>query len=514
MFAGMSMGALGSALLAQIPNSGSLGLVILVVGGLVFLFFVFVLLYASRYTKVGPNEVLVISGKKHEFIGPDGVPVKVGFRIVKGGGTFVWPIFERCDILSLEMLTLDVKTPEVYTTTGVPIIVDGVAQIKIKGDDVSVRTAAEQFLSKSRTELMSVALQTLEGHLRAIIGALTVEEIYKDREAFAQRVQEVAASDLQKMGLQIVSFSLREIRDNRGYLDALGVKRTAEVKRDARIGEAEADRDATIRSAAAYQVGQEAKFVAETKVAEASKGYEMKKADYQADINTRRAESDLAYDLQKYKKAQEVKAEEIQVTIIEKQKQVAVQEQEIARKQKELDATVSKPADAEKYRMETIANATKFKLETEAHGQAEATRSVGVGQAEAEKAKGLAEAAVIQAKGMSQAQVTSAIGQAEALAMSKKAEAWRAYNEAAIAQMLIEKLPELARAIAEPLSKTEKIVIISNGGDAAGASKITKDITNIIAQLPPVLEAVAGVNLKDIIERIPKLSGKGDSPKA
>jgi flotillin len=191
-----------------------------------------------------------------------------------------------------------------------------------------------------------------------------------------------------------------------------------------------------------------------------------------------------------------------------------VQEQEIARKQKELDATVSKPADAEKYRMETIANATKFKLETEAHGQAEATRSVGVGQAEAEKAKGLAEAAVIQAKGMSQAQVTSAIGQAEALAMSKKAEAWRAYNEAAIAQMLIEKLPELARAIAEPLSKTEKIVIISNGGDAAGASKITKDITNIIAQLPPVLEAVAGVNLKDIIERIPKLSGKGDSPKA
>jgi flotillin len=452
-------------------------------------------MYANRYTKVGPNSVLIVSGRRHQTA--DGR--SVGFRLVKGGGTFVWPIFEKVEFLSLELMTLDVGLKEVYTITGVAINVDGVAQVKIKGEDMAIRTAAERFLGRSEDEIKNIALQTVEGHLRAIVGTLTVEEIYKNRDVFAQKVQEVTTADLANMGLTIDSFTLRDIKDDHGYLEALGRPRIAQVKRDAIIAQAEADRDALIKSSMANQAGQEAKFAADTKVAEANQNFEVKRAEYQVNINQRKASADLAYDLQKYKTNQAVKAEEIQVMVVEKERMIDVQEKEIMRKQKELEATVSKPADAEKYRIETLANAQRFKLITEAEGQASATKNIGIGEAEANKARGLAQANVILATGTSEAE-----------AMAKKAESWKAYNEAAIAQLVIEKLPEIARAIAEPLSKTEKIVIVSQGGDSMGASKITKDITNIIAQLPPVLESLTGVKLEELIAKIPQLGGGAD----
>ena len=191
-------------------------------------------LFLNRYKKVGPNEVLVVSGRKHRVVEPDGTSVLRGFRIVKGGGSFVLPVFEKVDILSLELLTIDVQTPEVYTSKGVPVRVDGVAQIKVKGDDVSIATAAEQFLSKATDDIKNIATQTLEGHLRAILGTMTVEDIYQNRDAFASKVQEVAAGDMANMGLSIVSFTIRDIRDGQGYLEALGKPRIAQVKRDAR----------------------------------------------------------------------------------------------------------------------------------------------------------------------------------------------------------------------------------------------------------------------------------------
>src|ERR1039458_7209148 len=332
----------------------------------------------SRYTKVGPNQVLVISGTNHKFMESDGTTRTRGFRIVKGGGTFVLPIVEKVDILSLELLTIDVQTPEVYTSKGVPVKVDGVAQIKIKGDDVSIATAAEQFLSKGVEDIKNIATQTLEGHLRAILGTMTVEEIYQNRDAFAQKVQEVAAGDMANMGLGIVSFTIRDIRDTQGYLDALGKPRIAQVKRDAIIAQAEADRDSQIRSAQAKQAGQEAQFAADTKIAEAQRDYQSKVAQYQATVNVQKAQADLAYDLQKFKTGQLVKAEEVQVSIVEKQKQIELQQQEILRRQRELEATVQKPADAERYRVETLANAKKFQLETEAAGAASATKATGL----------------------------------------------------------------------------------------------------------------------------------------
>jgi flotillin len=256
--------------------------------------------------------------------------------------------------------------------------VDGVAQIKVKGDDVSIATAAEQFLSKGSVEISGIATQTLEGHLRAILGTMSVEDIYQNRDAFASKVQEVAAGDMANMGLTIVSFTIRDIKDSQGYLDALGKPRIAQVKRDAQIAQAEADRDAIIKSSQAQQAGQEAKFIADTKIAEAQRDYQMKVADYTASVNLKKAEADLAYDLQKYKTGQLVKAEEVQVQVIEKQKQIELQQQEIQRKQRELEATVQRPADAERYRVETLANATKFQLETEAAGAAAAAKVQGL----------------------------------------------------------------------------------------------------------------------------------------
>jgi flotillin len=456
--------------------------------------------YCVRYRKVGPNQVLIVYGKGRRYDDPvTGERGVRGFRIVRSGGTFVWPVVEDFAILSLEIMTIDVAPPAVYSAQGVPVIVEGVAQIKVKGDDVSIATAAEQFLGKSQQEIAHVALQTLEGHLRAIIGTMNVEDIVTNREAFAQRVQDVAGSDLVHMGLTIISFVIKDIRDTQGYLEAWGAPRIAQIKRDATIGQAEATRDATIRSAQANQQGQTAKFAADTKIAEADRDYKMRLAEYNAAVKQRQAESDLAYDLQKFKTEQTVRVEEVQVQVIEKQKQTEVQVQEILRRESELAATVQKPAEAERMKIRQLAEAEQYRLQTTASGQADAVRAMGLADADAIKAKGLAEADVIKAQGY-----------AEAEAMAKKAAAWQTYNEAAIMQIFIDKMPELAKAVAEPLSKTEKIVVIGggNGSDGTGASKITKDVTNVIAQLPPVIEALTGIKLEDLIARVPNLKGR------
>src|SRR5580692_1380996 len=476
-------------MLADIGSLSTGAIVVFAVVVIALVAFTLIVTVLSRYTKVGPNQVLVVSGKSHKYTDPDGTVRTRGFRIVKGGGTFVLPVLEKVDILSLELLTIDVNTPEVYTSKGVPVKVDGVAQVKVKGDDISVATAAEQFLSKSTDEIKNVATQTLEGHLRAILGTMTVEDIYQNRYAFASKAQEVAAGDMANMGLAIVSFTIRDIRDGQGYLEALGKPRIAQVKRDAQIAQAEADRDAMIRSSAATQAGQEAKFVADSKIAEAQRDYQSNVATYQAVVNQKKAEADLAYDLQKFKTGQLVKAEEVQVSIVEKQKQIELQQQEILRRQRELEATVQKPADAERYRVETLANAKKFQLETEAAGSASATKATGFASADVQKATGIAEAEANRARGLAEAAVIEAQGKATAEAMRVKAESFKQYNEAAVIEMIVRILPEVAGKISEPLAKTEKIVIINSGnGPGGGASKLTGDITQIVSQLPPMIE--------------------------
>lgn len=312
------------------PLSGMITVVVVL--GLPIVFFLLILAVARRYKKEVPNEVMIISGGRHKLRGPGG-PELTGFRIRKGGGAFIWPLIESIDILSLEVMTLDITTPEVYTKPGVPIVFDGVTQVKIRGEEASIRTAGEQFLGKSVNQIKEIALQTVEGNLRAIIGTLTVEEIYRNRDQFASSVQDVAVSDMANMGLEIVSFTLKDIRDSHGYLEALGKPKIAEIKRDAIIAQAEADRDSNIRSAQARQAGESAKFAAETKIAEAERDYQSQKAEYGAAVNLKRAEADLAYDIQKNHTSQDLKREEVQVSIVEKEQQIVVQEREIQRRE-------------------------------------------------------------------------------------------------------------------------------------------------------------------------------------
>jgi flotillin len=423
-------------------------------------------LWYWRYTKAGPNEVLVVSGRgKHRFV---------------RGGTFVAPIRERARTLSLALLTLDAHAADAYTKQGVKLMVDGVAQVKIKSDDESIRLAAEQFLGKPTEEIKRVALQVIDGYMRSILGTMSVEDVYLTRKEFASKIRESAQVDLTQMGLQILSLTIRHVTDEEGYLDALGKPRVAQVKRDAVVGEAKAEEEAMA-----------ARYAADTVIARARRDKEIKEAEYSAEVSTNKANSDLAYDLQKYKKQQVVKHEEIAVEVAAKEQEIILQEREIERKKGELEASVMKPADAERYRIEILAQAEKLKRETEAAGQAEAIR-----------AEGLAEAEILKAKGV-----------AEASAMSQKAESWKEYNEAAVTEMFVNILPQLAGAVAEPLSKTEKIVVVGggNGHNGTGASKVTQDVTQVIAQLPTVIESLTGVKLGELLKGVPKLAvdGKG-----
>lgn len=455
-----------------------------IVAVVVFVLFLLISVFVSRYVKVGPDEALIVSGRKNKLANGQ----IVGFRIVRGGATFVIPVLEVAKTISLGIMPLDVNS-SAYTSQGVQVTVDGVAQIKIDSSVEAIATAAEQFLSLKEEEIKNIGTQTLEGHLRSIVGSLTVEEINQNRDVFAQKVQELAAGDLANMGLRIISFTIREIKDTNGYLESLGKAQIARVQRDAIIGQAEAKRDADIKSAEAMQAGQTAKLLAETKVAESSRDKEIKVAEYETLLNVKKAEADLSYDRQKYITDQEVQKEAMQVEIVKKQKQIELQEQETLRREKELDATVKKPADAERYRAEVYAEAERITKSKEADGQSYAIRAEGLARAEAIKAAGLAEAEVIKAK-----------GEAEAAAMLKKAEAYKQFNDAAMAQMIIEKLPEIASAIAQPLAKTEKIIMI---GDS-GASKLTKDVTSIVAQLPETVKSLTGIDLTDIIRNYAK----------
>lgn len=418
-----------------------------------------VALWYWRYTKAGPNEVLVVSGRGR-------------YRFVRGG-TFVWPILEQVQSLNLALLTLDVHAADAYTKQGVKLLVDGVAQIKIDSDEERINQAAEQFLGKPEDEIRRVGLQVIEGYMRAILGTMSVEDVYLAREAFAHRVRDAAQEDLKQMGLKIVSLTIRHVADEEGYLEALGKPRVAQVKRDAVVGEAKADEEAMA-----------ARYAADTEIARARRDKEIKEAEYAADVSSAKADSDLAYDLRKFKRQQEVKREEVAVQLVEKEQLTALEEKEILRREKELDATVKRPADAERYRIETLAQAEKVRLATEAAGKAEATRAEGLAEADALKARGLAEAE----------------------AMHEKAGSWKEYNQAAITEMVVNILPQLATAVAEPLSKTDKIVVVGgNGHNGTGVASVTQDVAEIITQLPAVIEGLTGVQLGQLVESVPGL---------
>ena len=305
-------------------------------------------LFARNYIKVPPSTVAIFYGRKHAFTDERGTRSTVGFRIVRGGAALRVPLLEQVAYLSLNIISIPLRIQRAYTKEGVAVTVEAVANVKIAGDDMSLRGASERFLGMPPEQIKGVIFQTLEGHLRAILGTLTVEEINADRQAFAQKMTDEAAVDLKKMGVNIDILTIQQISDEQGYLDALGKKRTAEVKRDAIVGEALATRDAMIKSAMADQEGKTKRYEADVAIAESLRDKESRQAEFDAAVQAKQAEAEQAGPLATAIARQRVTEQETRIDQVRKQQEVLVQQQEAARREQELQATVVKPAEAER----------------------------------------------------------------------------------------------------------------------------------------------------------------------
>lgn len=483
---------------------------LILIGIAVVLVLALIGVFVSKYRTAGPDEALIVTGS---FLGSKNVHVDESgnkIKIVRGGGTFVLPVFQQAEPLSLLSSKLEVVTPEVYTEQGVPVIADGTAIIKIGGSIGEIATAAEQFLGKPKSEREQEAKEVLEGHLRSILGSMTVEEIYKNREKFSQEVQRVASVDLAKMGLQIVSFTIKDVRDKNGYLDSLGKPRIAQVKRDADIATAEADKETRIKRAEADKDARKSELERATEIAEAEKMNQLKVAEFREEQDRAKARADQAYHLEEARAQQEVTKERLQIQIIEREKQIELEEKEILRRERQYDSEVKKKADADRYAVEQAAeaekrkqlaeaDANKYRIETMARAEAEKVRMDGLAKAEAQKAQGEAEAEVIRLKGL-----------AEAEAKQKIAEAFEQYGQAAILGMIVEMLPQYAKEVASPLSNIDKITVVDTGGDS-GANKVTNYATDLMATLQESLKASSGIDVKALIENFAGGVDTGDT---
>src|SRR5512136_909761 len=464
--------------------------VFVIAGLMVLVIFILLALFTGLYRKAGPHEALVVYGFR-------------GTRIVKGHGTVIFPMIETCRELSLELMSFDVAPKQdLYTKQGVAVTVEAVAQIKVKSDPESVKTAAEQFLTKTDQQREGLIRLVMEGHLRGIIGQLTVEEIVKQPEMVSDRMRSTCADDMNKMGLEVISFTIKEVRDKNEYITNMGKPDVARIQRDADVATAEAERDTAIKRALAQreaavaraQADQE-RVQAETaslaKQAEAQRDLEVKKAQYLEVTKRQQAQADKAYDIQTNIMQQQVVAEQVKVQQVEKEQQVKVQEAEINRREKELIATVLKGAEVERQRIETLASAERQRLMSEAEGHAASIRQ-----------QGEAEAEIIFKK-----------GEAEAKAMNVKAEAYQEYNQAAVIDKLFTGLPEVVRALATPLANVDKITVVSTGnGETAGMSKITGDITKIAAQVPALFETLSGMPLGQLLGKVRQIGDKAPKP--
>jgi flotillin len=450
---------------------------------------------ARLFRKAGPHEALVVYGFRKT-------------RVVIGAGTVIFPMIESYKLLSLELMSFDVAPQQdLYTHQGVAVTVEAVAQIKVKSDPLSIRTAAEQFLTKTPAAREGLIRLVMEGHLRGIIGQLTVEQIVKEPEMVGDRMRSTCADDMSKMGLAVISFTIKEVRDKNDYIANMGRPDVARIKRDADVAAAEADRDTTIKKAEALrasaiaraQADQE-RVLAETlslaKQSEAQRDLEIKKAQYAETVKRQQAQADKAYELQQNITQQQVVAEQVKIQQVEKEQQIKVQEAEISRHEKELIATVLKQAEIERQRIVNLAEAEKQRLIAQAEGQAASTRL-----------QGEAEADIIFKK-----------GEAEAKAMNVKAEAYQEWNQAAVVDKLITGLPEVVRAMAAPLANVDKITIVSTGnGTSTGVSKLTGDMTQIAAQVPALFEALSGMQMSELLSKVrligdksPKTTPEGD----
>ena len=448
----------------------------------------FIITFIKNYIKVPPNVALIVSGRRRKYRVKDETGKEIvkefGYRIVRGGATFVIPFFERVDRLSLGIMQVDIKTTQpVPSQEYIGMMVDGVANIKIGSDAVSVATAAEQFLGWGQSDIAAVAMQVLEGNMREIIGRMTISDLVQNRDKFAQETQRAATADMKNMGLEIVNLTIQNFSDTDGVLDTLAVKNISEKKRDADIAKAEAERDTLIRQSTAQQEGYRARAEADAQISEQEKLLELKRAEFRAEQDKAKAVADMAYQVQQEISRKDLETERAAAELVRLQKETELQAQQVQIQRERLSIEIRERAEAE--RDAQISRAEAERKATEAMAEAAFFR-----------AQKEAESALIIAK--NEAEAIRLKGEAEAEAILKKAEAMKQYGQAAMLEMLINRLPEIAQAVSEPLSKTEKIILFGEGG----ATHMARDVSGAMLQTFESVKDTVGVDIPKMLKDI------------
>lgn len=427
----------------------------------------FVLLVIFNYRKVPPNIALVISGcvrRRYKVKDPSGQTVtkRFGYRIVRGGATIVIPFFERVDKLNLGIMQVDIRTTQpVPSQEYISVMVDGVANIKIGSDDVSIATAAEQFLNWKPEQIAAIAQQVLEGNMREIIGRMTIADLVQNRDKFAAETSRAAAADMANMGLEIINITIQNFADQEGVVETMATRNIVEKERDAQIAKAEAE-----------QQGHKATVEAEALKAEQSKELELKQAEYKIEADRARADADIAYDVQKEIARKAFEEERAMAEMVRLQKQTELERQ--------------------------MVEIQRQKLNVEVREKAEAERDARIARAEAEKAEKQAKADAEYYAAQKEAEAILLKGKAEADAIERKALAMQKYGEAAMLEMVVEKLPEVAKAIGEPLAQTEKIIMFGEGA----ATGMTRDVTGSMLQTFEAMKTTVGLDVPQMLRSV------------
>ena len=427
------------------------------------------LLFCPRYRKVPPNEALVISGfvrRRYKVKDADGkiVVKKFGYRIVRGGATFVIPILERVDRLHLGLMQVDIKTTQpVPSQEYISVMVDGVANIKIGSDDVSIATAAEQFLNWKQEDIAAVAQQVLEGNMREIIGRMLVSDLVQNRDKFALETSRAANYDMANMGLEIINLTVQNFRDNDGVVETMATKNIVEKERDAQMAKAQAE-----------QEGHRATMEAKAKMAEQDKELAMKEAEYKVLADKEKAKADLAYQVAEQINRKELEEEKAAAELIRLQKETELQRQQVEIERERLTVEIREKAEAER-------DARIFRAE------AEKAERQAIADAELYEAQKAAEAILLK-------------GKAEAEAIELKALAMQKYGEAAMLEMVVDKLPDVARAIGEPLAQTEKIIMFGEGATTG----MTRDVTGSMLQTFEAMKSAVGLDIPQMLTTVSK----------
>ena len=452
---------------------------------------VLVVLFLLGYVKAPPDMAYIISGLKKRP------------RYAIGKATVRIPFFERLDKLNLRLIPIDVKTSNAVPTADyININVDATVNVKISNEPDKLQLAAENFLNKPTEYIANVAREVLEGNVREIVGKMKLEEMVSDRQKFANLVKENAEPDLAAMGLDIISFNVQNFVDGNEVIENLGIDNIVKIKKAAAIARAESERDIKVAQAAADKESNDAKVAAETEIAKKQTELAIKKSELQMDADTKKAMADAAYDIQKEEQRKSIEISTANADIARQEREIELKQKEVAVKEQALEAEVKKQAEADKYAAQQRADAQLYQRQKEAEAkQFEAQREAEArkAQAEADRFAREQEAEGIRAVGEAEAAAIAAKGLAEAEAMEKKAEAYAKYNKAAVAEMMIKVLPEIAEKVAQPLGQIDKITIIGGGEGGNGVDQVAGNVPVVMAKVFESMKEATGIDLANII---------------